>query len=160
MKESINIRYGYYFPWQFRLVAALIAIGALAFFTRSVVVASMFIGFALLVITAGEGTRINLERKTYQEYTSFFFFLKVGPNIQYESLDKIFINSSKISQRVYTAHTSISTVHSKRVYNAFLKLSDGEKIKLLAKSDKDVLKRKLGPVASTLGITLEDNTDH
>src|SRR5690606_13404444 len=86
-------------------------------FYEKAVVASMFVCLALLVITAGEGTNINVANKTYQEYTSFFFFLKVGPAIQYAFLDKIFINTSKISQRVYTAHTSISTVHSKRVYN-------------------------------------------
>jgi len=118
----------------------------------------MFVCLALLVITAGEGTNINVANKTYQEYTSFFFFLKVGPAIQYDFLDKIFINTSKISQRVYTAHTSISTVHSKRVYNAFLKLGEGEKIKLLSKTDKEALKRKLEPVAHALGIMIEDNT--
>lgn len=157
MKESVNIRYGYYFPWQFRLVAALVVVGAFALSARNVVVASVFIGIALLVITAGEGTMINVANKTYQEYTSFLFFLKVGHDIKYESLDKIFINSSKVSQRVYTAHTLSSTIHSKRVYNAFLKLSDGEKIKLLANSDKDQLMRKLTPAAHTLGIRIEDH---
>ena len=158
MKGIVDIRYGYFFPWPFRLIAALCMIAAVALAYKNFFVAGIIVVGAAWVITAVEGTSINPENKTYQEYTSFLFFFRVGMHETYSAIEKIFVNSTMVSQRLYTAHTSHSSKFSRKAYHGFLKLSDGKKIKLLTKSSKEPLMRALGPAAHILHVVLEDQT--
>lgn len=125
----IDIRFGLLLPWTFRLLSAcavILGLGALQANPWVTIVIGVTGFFALV---AHEGTEINPVTKMYREYTSFFFF-KTGRFQSYDQIERIFINRSKESQKMYTARTLHSSTFQDIVYNAYLKFSNGEKIHL------------------------------
>jgi hypothetical protein len=158
MHESkIDIKAGRVFPWQVRLVAAVILlIGLLSIIERPIVAIVLLTG-SLFVISGLEGTEIDKAEKFYREYMSFFL-LKKGKKIKYSGIEKIFINTSKISQKYYTAHTNHSSVFTNLEYNAYMKFSDGIKIHLMSKRKKKDVTQALDKIATFLNVHIEDNT--
>ncbi len=152
-----DIKFGALLPWTFRLLASCAFILGL-----SVLPVNLWIGIPLSVLSffalvAYEGTEINSTNKTYREYTSFLFF-KAGKFQPYTDINKIFINRSKESQKMYTAHTLHSSTFEDVVYNAWLKFSNGEKIHLLKSKSKDRLMRVLKPLSEAIQVEITDHS--
>jgi hypothetical protein len=111
----------------------------------------------ILILTAYEGTEINPGSRTYREYNSFLF-LKKGKRKKYGSIEKIFVNSGKVTQKVYTAHTMTSATFSRVEYNAWLKFRDGEKLFLASARNKEKLLKRLNEIAGKLNTSVVDST--
>ena len=111
----------------------------------------------LVILTTHSGTEIDPATKTFREYHSMLFFRR-GEKEKYDGVENIFINSSKVSQTVHPAHTLDSATFNHVEYNAYLKFSDGKKIFLMSKKDKDVLIGQLQPIANRLETELVDHT--
>jgi|SRR5688572_16347296 len=156
-REQIDIKYGRLFPWPFLLIAVIILIASLPLIIEKPMAATILIAVSGFILTGYEGTVIDKTSRTYMEYKSFFF-IKTGRKKKYADMEKIFINYSKSSQRLYTAHTNHSSTFSNVEFNAFLKFNDGEKVKLKSKRSKADLIKYLQPISSFLNIPIEDNS--
>ena len=156
-KNKVDIRYGSLFPWAFQLIAGVVLIVAASLILERTAVAIAFIIVSGFVLTAAEGTEIDLSRKTFLEYKSFYF-IKSGTRESFSGMEKIFINTSKSRQQMYTAHTTKSSIYENIDYNAFLKFDDGTKVHLLKKRKKDDLVKRINNIAAKLGVRVEDHT--
>ncbi len=157
MKHRVDIRFGFLFPWTFRFIGAILILAAaitvtkIGWFTILVLIPGLFL------ISGGEGFEIDTQRKIYREYCSFIF-MKTGKYQPYQSIEKLFVNRSQESQRIYSAHTSQSSTFTNEVFNAYLKFSSGEKI-LLRKGKKKVkLMAQLNLINQSLQTQVIDNT--
>lgn len=153
----IDIKSGSLFPWQFRIVAVLVIIAAIAIILDHFWVSSVLILAGVFALVSNEGTEVDVNNQTYREYTSFFF-VKTGKFSPYSGAEKIFLTKGKRSQQMYTAHTTHSSVFENVVYNAYLKLSSGEKIHLLTGKDKDRVIKRLVPLSTGLNVEITDHT--
>jgi hypothetical protein len=159
MTESkLDIRSGTLFPWHFQLIAAFILIAGVTLIVGKPVMGSVLIVAAGFILTAASGTEIEPSKNRYREYTSFYFILKSGKWKKYYGAEKIFINSSKKSSQMHTAHTNHSAVFTDQEFNGYLKLNEGTKIHLLTSRKKEKLAASLNKAASFLHIPLQDNT--
>ena len=156
-KQIVDIKSGSLFPFPFLVLGALVFLAAMLVFVSSPILSVFLFVTAAFILTAHEGTEIDPSSKTYREYQSFLF-VKKGSMKSYDSIEKIFVNSGKSVQRVYTAHTSQSSTFSSVEYNAYLKFSDGVKVFLLSKRNKPKLLDKLRDAARILNVALVDNT--
>ena len=157
LKKKIDIQYGSLFPWPFQFIAGIVFIVAASLILERTIVAIAFMMLCGLLLTASEGTEIDLAGKTFQEYKSFFF-IKTGTKEEYSGMEKIFINTSKTKQQLYTAHTTKSSIYENIEYNAFLKFDDGTKVHLLQKRKKADLLKKVNKIAAQLDVSVEDQT--
>jgi hypothetical protein len=157
LKKRIDIRYGSLFPWPFQFIAGIVLIIAATLIVERTIAAIAFMLLSGLVITASEGTEIDLFNKTFLEYKSFFF-IKSGTKENYSGMEKIFINTSKTKQQLYTAHTTKSSIYENIEYNAFLKFDDGTKVHLLQKRKKAHLMKRVDKFAAELDVPVEDQT--
>jgi len=157
VQRNIDVRYGNLFPWPFHLISGIVLIVAASLIIERTAVAIAFMIVSGFVLTASEGTEIDLSRKTFLEYKSFFF-IKSGTSESFSAIEKIFINTSKSRQQMYTAHTTKSSIYENIEYNAFLKFDDGTKVHLLKKRKKDDIIKRINTIAAKLGVPVEDHT--
>lgn len=157
-ETKIDIRSGTLFPWHFQLIAALILIAGVSLLIGKPVVGSILIVAAGLILTAASGTEIDRSKNMYREYTEFYFILKSGKWKKFNGAEKLFINSSKKSTQMHTAHTNHSSIFTDLEFNGYLKLNDGTKIHLLTSRKKEKLTSVLNKAASFLHVPLQDNT--
>lgn len=145
------------FPWQGKLLGILFiacaAAAAASYWWLSILL--LFIG--LLLLTGHSGTEFRPSDKTYREYNSYLF-VRSGKIHRYGKVEKIFINASQESQRMYTAHTSESRTFTRRQYNAYLKFDNGTKIFLTSRKNKAALLKELDRVARSLDTGVIDQT--
>lgn len=158
-EPKIDIRSGTLFPWHFQLIAVLILIAGVTLTLSKPVMGSVLIVAAGFILTAASGTEIDTSKNKYREYTAFYFILKSGKWKMYNGAEKVFINSSKKSTKMHTAHTNHSSVFTDLEFNGYLKLDDGTKIHLLTSRKKEKLTAELNRAASLLECPLQDNTN-
>ena len=156
--EKIDVKFGLLFPWHFLFLAALVLIVGFSLLADRTVLGLILITGSVFVLSGYSGTEINLSEKAYREYNAFLF-IKTGEWKRYDSIEKIFVNSAITRQRMYSAHTSISSEFTREELNAFLKFSDGSKVLLLTRRNKKKLLHALGKVAATLRVPVVDNTE-
>ncbi len=156
-RKTVDIKSGRLFPIPFLVFGAIMFIVGLGVFANNPMVSIILLFSGFLILTAYEGTEIDLSSNTYREYHSFLF-LKKGRAKEYEGIENIFVNSGKVSQRIYTAHTSSSVNFSSIEYNAYLKFTDGIKVFLVSGKNKKKLMKKLDQIARTLQTSIVDNT--
>lgn len=111
----------------------------------------------LVLLSWYSGTEIDSGAKTFREYNSCLF-IRVGARERYNEVEKVFINTSKVSQTMYTAHTSHSSAFRYVLFNAYIKFDDGRKLFLTSRKDKVKLIKLLNPVVTALSVDLADNT--
>lgn len=156
-KSTVDIKSGSVFPLPFLVLGAIFFIAGAAVFVNHPVISVVLMVAGVLILTAYEGTEIDPSSKTYREYNSFLF-IKKGQSRKYNGIEKIFVNSSKVSQRAYTAHTSTSTTFSSTEYNAYLKFDQGEKVFLFSGKNKLKLLKRLNDISRSLNTSVVDNT--
>jgi len=153
----VDLRFGSLFPWPIRLVALFGIIGAFGILQPYPLWALiLFLGCGL-VLSAAEGTEINISNSTYREYTSYLFF-KSGKFDQLPPIEKIFITKGKETQQMHTVYTNHSATFDSIVYNGYLKFSSGEKIHLLRTKNKDRLMAQLAPLRDGIKTDIVDHS--
>ncbi len=156
-KNAIDIKFGSLFPWPFQLLAGILLVIGLSIVLEKPILSALLILGSGFVLSGYTGTDVDKTKNLYREYNAFFL-IKHGKKIKYTGLEKIFINSSKVKQRLYTAHTTHSSTFTNTEFNAYLKFEDGTKIHLLTMRKKENLKRDLKRISTFLEIPVEDNT--
>lgn len=155
--QIVDIRGGLLFPFPFLLLGAGFVLAGLGVMINHPAIALILIVVGVLVVTAYEGTEFNLEEHTYREYNAMLF-LKKGKAKPYDAIQKIFLNSGNVSQRVYTAHTTSSSIFVNVEYNAYVKLESGEKVFLFSSRNKNKIARRAKALAAMLNTSFQDNT--
>jgi len=155
--KSVDIRSGRLFPFPFLVLGGAVFFSGMAMLISQPILGVVLMLGGALVLTAHEGTEINPVNHTYREYNSFLF-MKNGEEKKYNDIEKIFVNSAKVSQRVYTAHTLKSSTFTNVEYNAYLKFGDGVKVFLMSRKNKTKLLEKLRDLSRSLNTTVVDHT--
>jgi hypothetical protein len=145
------------FPWQGKLVGILFVLTATAMLTTHWWLSVVLTLPGLWLLTGYSGTELDRGENAYREYNSYFL-IKAGKWQRYNRVEKIFVNASNESEKMYTAHTMESMTFRRTVFNAFLKFDNGEKIFLLSRKNKGDLINKIRPVVDFLDTKLVDYT--
>ena len=154
--ELINFKSEQLFPFHFQLLGIAFLFIGMVLILYSPYFAPLFLVIGALILTGYRGIEFDRSKKVYKEYNSFLF-MKFGNWIQYDSVEKIFINSSVVSQKIYTRVTEGTTFRNV-VYNAYLKVGDEVKLYLMSKKDKNVLYEKLTKLSDFFQIEIVDNS--
>lgn len=154
---KIDLSSGNLFPWYFLLIGACTIVAGLALVASNLVLAIICIVVGLLIVTAKSGIIIDPSSKFYQPYYSVLF-LKTGRKKPFTSVEKMYINANKVSQKIYTAHTLQSSTFKDIEYDGYIKFADGTKSYLLSSKNKNKLKEQLRQPAYLLKTELIDNT--
>jgi hypothetical protein len=157
LKENIIDIKAEPFPLQARLIGIVLFVLAAGIVSNYWWISILLVLIGVALVFGYSGTQIDASNKTFREYTSYVFF-KSGDTEKYKSIERIFINRSKVSQKMYTARTLDSSTFRYVLYNAYMKLDDGNKIFLTSRKDKDQLIKFLSPLVKTLNTQLNDNT--
>jgi hypothetical protein len=146
-------------PWQSKLLGVMFLFGALIALTDYNYwwLSISFAVMGLVLLSWHSGTEIDPVRRTFREYSSCLF-IRAGATEKYNGVERVFITPSKISQTMYTAHTSHSSTFRYIIFNAYLKFDDGRKIFLTSRKDKLKLIKLLNRVVTALSVDLTDNT--
>lgn len=110
------------------------------------------------IISARRGVEFDLDSSTIRAYYQFLFIFKTGKKERLSEVDKIFINSGKVSQKVNTMVTTGITVRSVE-YDAYLKFRNGKKFYLVSDNNKEKLMERLFPLEAILQTQIFDNTE-
>lgn len=154
---TLDIKTGRLFPLPFLLVAAIFVLAAIGLFGSYPLASVVLLLLSTLIFTAHAGVELDRVQQTYREYNSFLF-IRNGKARPYRDVEKIFINDGLQSQRVYTTHTTTSSVFTNSVYRAYIKFDDGEKVLLGKESKKEKLQPKAQQVADYLQTSLIDHS--
>ncbi|MFM7859138.1 MAG: hypothetical protein ACKO96_46250, partial [Flammeovirgaceae bacterium] len=117
---------------------------------------TLFVAFSTM-----EFLFIDLTRKILFEYV-WFLGIKIGRKTQFTSIDKIFFNRNKYVKQTYVMLKMPFWVfdknHEEFVFDSFLKIKSGEKIKFISRTDKDQLISELIAVNQIIKTKVYDNT--
>lgn len=155
---QFDVKTGRLFPWQFLVIGGLMTLCGLVLIIEKTVLSLTLLMAGSFILSAHEGTDIDGPQKRYREYTAYYFFIKSGKWISFDMPEKLFINSTRKSSKMYTASTLNSSTFVKTAYNGYLKFTDGTKLHLLTSTKKEKLATELQNVASLLNIPVQDNT--
>ncbi|MCU0357222.1 MAG: hypothetical protein MUE95_06560 [Cyclobacteriaceae bacterium] len=153
----IDIKAGMLFPKPFRLMGIIMAAGGFVLLPDYPWITLILLLAGILIVVSYEGTEINLQKKSYREYTALLLF-RTGTFESFEEIEKIFINKRKETRQLYTAHTTHSSIYREEVYCGYLKFSNGTKILLHESTDKAALIKKLQPLCDAATVSITDNT--
>lgn len=145
------------FPFHFVFMGAVVFIVGLVLIMQRTGVSVILMGIGATILTGTSGIEIDKERLVYREYMGFFF-MKTGRWIRFEGIEKIFINSTRVTRTMYGPMSNHSASFTNRQYNAFLKFDDGKKIHLSSKGNKTRLINRVSPVADALEVPIDDQT--
>lgn len=113
-------------------------------------IAAILSFICLLILTARAGVEIDKNKKTYQEYMTFFYFIKMGKPVKYDSMEYLFISSREVLKRTIFGSSKKDTVHS-----ANIQFKSGDTVKLIAERNKEDLKRKAEVIANQLDLEIQ-----
>lgn len=155
--QIVDIRGAMLFPFPFLMLGAGFIMAGIGVMINHPIIALILIGVGVLVVTAYEGTEIDPANHTYREYNAILF-LKKGKTKRYDRIEKIYVNSGKVSRRVYTAHTTSSSIFYNMEYNAYMKLTSSEKVFLFSGRNKNQIVRRAQAIADMLNTAFQDNS--
>ena len=154
--DRINLKSEQLFPFQFQLIGVILLIGGIASIPVSPYPGPFMLIFALGIFTSYRGIQFDRSTKHYRAYNSILF-LKFGRWQEYDAIEMIYVNSSTISQKVYTRLTEGITSRNVE-YSAYLQFSNGAKEFLTSNKDKNKLFAKLAPMSEFAHLEIIDNT--
>jgi hypothetical protein len=112
--------------------------------------------FAIAAWTMNKIVSIDFANKKIGEGVGIFGLRSLNWR-KYNEIEKIFINSvNVVGQDVYSLPWSVTW--KDKLYKAFLKTTDGEKILLMVNSDKDLILKKINDYNKIIGTKIFDNT--
>ena len=125
----------------------------------TIVFAVFFVLF--VAFSTKEFLSIDLKQRILFEYV-WFLGLKIGKRTQFDSIEKIFFNRNKYVKRTYVMlrlpFLIFDKNHNEFVFDSFLKLRSGEKIRFISRSDKEELIRELLIINQSIKTVVYDNT--
>jgi len=145
------------FPFQFQLFGVLLLIGGLITIIGFPYVSPLLILLSLMIFTGYRGVQLKPEEKLYRSFNSFFL-LKFGKWKVYDSVEKIYINPVKTSQRIYSRVTEGIDVKGLE-YHAFMLFNNNTKEFLASNKKKNKLINKLKPLSQAFQLNIIDNTE-
>jgi hypothetical protein len=145
------------FPWHFQFLAVIVLIVSLALITERTVLSVVLMAASVFILSGHSGIEIDKKENYYREYNSFFL-IKLGEKIKYAGIEKIYVNTSKMREQLYTAHTSHSSVFINMEFNGYMKFEDGTKVHVLSRRKKADLTKALKKISQFLNVRVEDNT--
>lgn len=157
MQEGIlNIKSEKLFPFHFQLLGGIVlAAGLVAIIVIPLLgIVLAIIGF--MTLTTYSGVQFDKNKKAYREYISLLF-IKIGKFKSYDFVDKVYVNANQTTQKIYTRVNEGSEIKNIE-YDAFIKLSNNEKLFLTSDKDKKKLLNKLDRISDFFRIEITDNT--
>jgi hypothetical protein len=153
-KDKIDFRTSAYFP------SGLIFAGVVILFIGFVValVVKPLVGIIIALAGVAMTTthyrlEIDFKNKRYKDYVWFFGF-KNGEQEQFEKIEYLFIKQTRLSHNLNSL-VSTRTI-AKDAFNGYLKLSNGEPIHLLTRSNKPALVKRVNEIAQALQVDVVD----
>ena len=153
---TIDIKSGRLFPFHFQLLGLVFLFIGMVLVVFSPYFSPIPLLLGSLILTGYRGIIFDRAAKVYRDYNSFLFF-KFGKWKKYDQVEQLFINSSKVSQKVYTRVT-YGTIIENLEYNAYIVFRDGEKLYLVSSKNKDKLYKKLAKIADFFQSNINDYT--
>lgn len=144
---------GRIFPFQFIILGVVIIFAGLVLLVENWWAAGLIV-LGLFILTAYNGTEIDLKEKIFREYNSFFYY-KSGEKETFNSIDQIYITTSRVSQEIYTKITTTSTIRSV-VYNVYIVFNGDHKVHLVSKKNKDKALKSIEVLLKETGLKLSD----
>ncbi len=155
--KKINILGDMLFPIQFQFLGILLLIGGFVVATQNIFIGYSLMFLALMIFTGRDGVVFYPSQKQYRPYRSFLLF-KIGKKRSYEAIEKIFLNSGKYNQKMYTMHT-LQHIEKRGIeFNVYVKLDEDHKIYLGHHKDKEKLLTRFRRIAEILNTPFQDNT--
>jgi hypothetical protein len=151
----IKIRTGSFFPNGLVFSGGIVAAaGFLGIFVDWELGVPIFMT-GLVVSTTHHRLIIDTDSKIYRDCVWFFGF-NSGPKIKFDTIEYVFIKTSRESSTMY-GRVNRTTV-DKRVFDAYLRFSETDKIHLATRDYKPNLLRKVQPIATRLSVPINDYT--
>lgn len=148
---------------QFKIFGALIILfGIPGFYALAI---PLMVKLLLWVVVLGIGSflllgtqilEIDKNHKKYRSAVSLLGLINMGAWKSFHSVENIFVKQSKVSQKM--ALGPIENTLKGMVFDAYLKISESEKIFLGSNKSKERLLRKINPMKAYLDIPLVDHT--
>ena len=117
------------------------------------------IPIGIFILTAYRGIEFDGSSRVFREYNSFLLFMKFGKWEKYKDVEKIYVNSSNVSQKIYTMITHGMTAKNVE-YSAYMKIHDSTKLFLASNRNKKMLFRKMAALADFFQLEIIDNTEY
>jgi hypothetical protein len=99
---------------------------------------------------------VDPEKKTYSECLWFLGFRMGTSTTSFDRIEYLFIKANRETQRM-NLRVASSTV-TKVVYDGYMKFSETDRVHIGSRGSKADLLRKLQPLATTLGVPINDYT--
>ena len=154
--QYLNIRFGSLLPWPFHFMAVIVLLISIGMVTTHPWIASIFAMACLFVLTASEGTEIDLQRKAFREYTSIYF-VKTGEWVDFDTIEKVYVNKNKMRQNMSPSRTGLTRSVTFMQFSAFVKFNEEEIVELIKHRNKDVVMKKAQAWAEQMNVALYDN---
>jgi len=155
--DTFNFKSEKLFPFQFQILGIIFLFLGMVLILYSPYFAPILIILGILILTAFRGIEFDRSAKTYRDYNSFLY-MRQGSLRNYDSVKEIFINSSDVSQKIYTRVTEGTTMRYVE-YNAYLEFGDGTKLYLTSKKDKNAIIEKTSGLSDFLQVEVRDYKD-
>jgi len=155
--DQLDIKFGFIFPWTFRFVGALLVFSSIVLAFKIFWWSAILFPMGAVFLSAYEGTEIDTVKRVYREYNSYLL-IKFGKFKAYDSIERLYVNSKMVTERMYSAHTNKSSNFRDQVFSAYIKFSSGEKALLLSEKNKGRIMNKLGRISQSLNVALTDHT--
>lgn len=153
-QDTLDIETEKLFPSHFRVVGWILMFMSLVVLLYAPLAFPVVLIIGLVLLTGYTGVIFDKAKKRYRIYNSILW-IKMGTWYSYNRAIKIFINTRKTSQFLYTRVTTGSTIRS-REFIAFVKLEDEEKVFLMGNINKDKLLKALDPAKAFFQLEIED----
>ncbi|SMD35070.1 hypothetical protein SAMN04488029_2324 [Reichenbachiella faecimaris] len=154
--QTVDIKQESYFPHNFKIFGGVLIFGALASLLIStdislvsVLVSLLLVLLGVLMIFVRYGLRIDPGTKTYTEYT-WLLGLKLGQPESFHFIDKFYINQVT-EQALATTRTGAKFDIKNRIFKAYIRLDNGEKLHLDTDKNEETLTRRLTQYKNILG---------
>ena len=108
------------------------------------------------MLTGYSGCEFDLTNSSYREYNSFFR-IRFGKWKDIPGVEKIYVNKIKSSQKMYS-RANVSSVLREHIYKCFIKFSDGQKLLLTQKRNKEDVMKEVQLIAKSYGLEVIDNS--
>ncbi len=160
--EIIDVKHSHFAPFHFRIFGGILIVFGLLLpvqignFLALLIFSGGSIVVGLLLITTRYGIQINPASCSYKEYVNVLGMAR-GNWHAYGTIEKIFINARKTSQRM-TSRGNYRTDIINTEYIAYLKFEDGIKVQLDEDASKPKLLARIERYNQLLNTIVADNT--
>jgi len=154
---KLDIQTGTYFSGAFYYLGlAMILPGIILARTGHPLMIVPFLLATMITLTTHRALEIDISAKCYREYV-WVLGLEFGSRIPFERVEYVFIKRNKESQ---TIHSQIKTRNLQYdVYDGFVRFSEKDKIHLATARSKEILLKKVLPIAKVLGVDILDYSE-